>query len=187
MRPIEWKVTMKNSTNRKRVLWSLFLLLLCLWFSGPALADSRVHSLSKRKKAPDFSLIDINAQTHHLSDYRGQVVLVNFWATWCPPCRDEMPSMQRLWETLKEKGFTILAIDVGENGEQILPFVMEHDLEFPILMDPNSKTARAWSVRGMPTSFLVDPQGNLAFQAIGGREWDDPAIIEIIEKMLAKP
>jgi peroxiredoxin len=169
----------------KNIKATIITTLLCFAFVTQATSAPILHPISKAIKAPDLVLIDLDGNTHNIADYRGKVVLVNFWATWCPPCRDEMPSMQRVWDKLKDKGFVILAVDVGEDADNIIPFTMEHDLEFPILLDKSDKTARAWRVRGMPTSFLVDKQGNIVYQALGGREWDDEKIVNIIQRLIA--
>ncbi|MBF0444280.1 MAG: TlpA family protein disulfide reductase [Magnetococcales bacterium] len=171
-------------TKLKNIKTTIVAILLCFTFVSQAIPGPILHPISKAKKAPDLLLKDLEGKTHNISDYHGKVVLVNFWATWCPPCRDEMPSMQRVWDKLKDKGFVILAVDVGEDAENIIPFIMEHDIEFPILLDKSDKTARAWRVRGMPTSFLVDKQGNIVYQALGGREWDDAKIVEIIQGLI---
>jgi peroxiredoxin len=173
--------------NNKKIFTVMILLAISLtaWLATQS-KTTPVGLRAISKKAPDFTLMDLEGKAHSLSEYRGKVILVNFWATWCPPCRDEMPSMQRLWTQLKDDGFTILAIDIGETADDITPFTMEYDLDFPILLDPESKTATKWSVRGLPTSFLVDKQGTMVYQTIGGREWDDAQSVEIIKKILAE-
>ncbi|MBF0193074.1 MAG: TlpA family protein disulfide reductase [Magnetococcales bacterium] len=170
----------------KTIKATILATLLCFIFLTDASSRPILHPIAKPKKAPDLMLTDIDGKHHDITNYRGKVVLVNFWATWCPPCRSEMPSMQRVWDKFKDKGFVILAVDVGEKADDIIPFAMEYDLEFPIVLDNNDKTARAWKVRGMPTSFLVDKQGNIVYQALGGREWDDVKIIEIIQNLIDK-
>lgn len=133
--------------------------------------------------APDFSLRDIDGATHRLADYRGQVVIVNFWATWCPPCREEMPSMQRAWERLKNQDIVILAIDVGEDEDTIFTFTADYPVEFPLLMDLDSSVIQSWPVRGLPTTFVIDPQGRMVYRAIGTRDWEDPALLEALRKL----
>jgi peroxiredoxin len=162
------------------IIIGVITLLLPLWVG----AASNLTELSRKAIAKEFSLPDLDGNVHNLSSYRGKVVLINFWATWCPPCRQEMPSMQRVWEKFRDRGFVILALDVGEDDETILPFVMEHDLDFPVLLDQDSKVVKKWPVRGLPTSFLLDTKGRLVYRAIGGREWDDSAFEKIILKLL---
>jgi peroxiredoxin len=122
-------------------------------------------------------------KVHQLSDYRGTVVIINFWATWCPPCRAEMPSMQRAWTQLKKAGIVMLAINVGEKAAAIRRFHKEYPVGFPLLLDLDSSTAESWPMRGLPTTFVVDPAGRLAYKAVGGREWDNPEILDQIRAL----
>jgi thiol-disulfide isomerase/thioredoxin len=149
------------------------------------------HSLTQlkpAKPAKDFTLPDLDGKPHQLSDYRGKVVLVNFWATWCPPCRREMPSMERLSQRLKGQPFAILAINQQEEADQVFVFTgqMEPFPTFPILFDPDSATAHAWGVLGLPASFIVDRQGRVVYRAMGGREFDHPEIEQAIRTLLRK-
>ena len=165
-------------------------LALALWLACATAAaqPQTLTPLPDRPPAPDFALVDAEGKEHRLSDYRGQVVLVNFWATWCPPCRREMPSMQRLWEALRGTDFRMLAVDVGEDDETVFSFIFALDtaIEFPMLLDRDGKVTERWPVIGLPTSFLVDRSGRLAYRAIGGRDWDDPALVESIRELMAE-
>ena len=148
------------------------------------------NSITKRtpKPAPGLKLNDINGASHDLAQLKGRVVLVNFWATWCPPCRREMPSMERLVQQLKGEPFTVLAVNVGENVDTIGLFTsqLETDLSFPILLDSRSQTMQAWNIAGLPTTYLIDKQGCMVAGAIGGREFDHPemqkAILAVIRQ-----
>ncbi len=168
-------------------LFFLFPFGLLLW-----LADDGVESraglqpLADRPPAVDFELSDPEGQRHRLSDYRGRVVLVSFWATWCPPCRREMPAMQRLWQRLGEEGFTILAVAVGETAAPVKTFAFETGVTFPLLLDPDSKTTGPWKVRGLPSSWLLDRRGRRVYAAFGGREWDQPYFVNTIRELLAE-
>ena len=148
------------------------------------------HSLTKQapKPAPALKLNDINGKTHDLAQLKGRVVLINFWATWCPPCRREMPSMERLTQQLKGEAFSVLAVDVGEDVDTIGLFTSQLDtnLSFPILLDSRSQTMQAWKVAGLPTTYLIDKQGRVVASAIGGREFDHPDIIRAIHELLKK-
>ena len=127
-------------------------------------------TLKPGKSAPDFALPDIDGKVHRLSEYRGKVVLVNFWATWCPPCRREIPSMERLLEQLKGKPFVVLAIDQEETADSVFVFTGQLDPAptFPILLDRTSAVAPAWGVLGLPTSFIVDQRAlNASLDNIG--------------------
>ena len=148
------------------------------------------HSLTRMapKPAPAIKLKDIDGATHDLAQLRGRVVLVNFWATWCPPCRREMPSMERLSQALKGEAFSVLAVDVGEDADTIEAFTGQLDTmpTFPILLDTQSGVMQAWKVAGLPTTFLVDKQGHIVASAIGGREFDHPEMVETIRGLLKK-
>ena len=143
-------------------------------------------TLKPAKAAKNFTLPDLDGKPHKLSDYRGKVVLVNFWATWCPPCRREMPSMERLSLRLKDQPFVILAINEQENPEDVFVFTGQLDPAptFPILFDRNSKVANAWGVQGLPASFIVDQNGRVVYRAMGGREFDHPEIERAIRGLL---
>lgn len=139
--------------------------------------------ITQRPVAPEFELTDSDGGTHRLSDYRGWVVIVNFWATWCPPCRAEMPSMQRAWQILRNEDVMMLAINVGEDEDTIFEFTADYPVEFPIPMDTDSNVIGQWPVRGLPTTFVVDPEGRIVYRAIGGREWDAPDLLAAVREL----
>jgi peroxiredoxin len=132
-----------------RILLSLFILVVSL----PSIAQQAGKGLTQlpdRPQAPDFVLADIDGNQYRLSDYRGQVVIINFWATWCPPCRAEMPSMQRAWQQLEKEGILMLGINVGEDEDTIFQFTANYPVEFPLLMDQDSRVINQWPVRDDP-------------------------------------
>lgn len=142
----------------------------------PALgAQQTIRPVDSQANAPELALQDLNGKQQRLSDYRGKIVAVNFWATWCPPCRKELPSMQNTYEAFAKDGFEILAVNVGENWETIAPFLENFSITFPVLLDQDSKAIGEWKVLGLPTTFLVDPNGKITHRINGGRDWDDPA------------
>ena len=159
-----------------RILLATILFLLSL-SSAAQQAGVGLTRLADARPAPDFLLHDIDGNPYRLSDHSGQVVIINFWATWCPPCRDEMPSMQRAWEQLESEGILMFGINVGEGEDTIFQFSADYPVEFPLLLDGDSSVIGQWRVRGLPTTFVVDPAGQIVFQAIGSREWDDPALL----------
>jgi cytochrome c biogenesis protein CcmG/thiol:disulfide interchange protein DsbE len=118
--------------------------------------------------APDFSLETRDGETMALADLRGQAVLLNFWATWCPPCRAEMPAIQRVYDKYRDQGFTVLAVDVGEGNAQVAAFVDERDLTFPILMDGDGAVSLRYQVRAMPSTFFIDQDGLIREVTLGG-------------------
>lgn len=117
--------------------------------------------------APDFSLDTLAGERIQLADLKGQVVLINFWATWCGPCEAEMPLLEDRYTTYKDSGFTVLAVNVDEDVEVIQPFVDEYALTFPILLDPGSVVHDLYRVRGYPTSLFVDREGNIINVHVG--------------------
>lgn len=125
--------------------------------------------------APEFSLPARSGGDVSLSSLRGQVVLVNFWATWCPPCRREFPSLSRVQKLFKPGELAVLAVNVGEDAETVFSFAGAS--EVTILLDRDSAAMRRWPVKGLPTTFVVDKKGRLALRAVGGREFDDAAIV----------
>ena len=168
--------------NIMRMYSTVFLLLIgMLAMAGPAWSETNaLHPVKGQPAAPDFELKDIDDNVHRLSDYRGKVVIVNFWATWCPPCRFELPSMEKLWQAVREKQVVMLAINVGEDADTIFTFTSDYPVTFPLLMDRDSSVTQAYPVLGIPTSFIVDPQGRVVYRAVGTREWDDKEIIRMI-------
>lgn len=119
-------------------------------------------------KAPDFQLTTLEGETVKLSDYRGQGVFLNFWATYCPPCKKEMPFMQNQYDLLKEKGVTILAVDVGEPQSVVEKFAEKYGLTFPILLDSNQETMALYDVAAIPVSFLIDENGMVVDRITAG-------------------
>ncbi len=136
--------------------------------------------------APDFALVDLNGHTHRLSDYRGKIVFLNLWATWCPPCRDEMPSMERLYRRLANTSFSMLAISQDTDpNESVRPFVEQLGLSFPILVDSEGKVPPKYGVTGYPETFIIDPNGAVIDHIIGPRNWESEASYRYFGDLLA--
>ena len=131
-----------------------------------------------------FDLPDVKGQQHRLDDYRGQVVLVNFWASWCPPCIQEMPVLEKLQQKLNEQPFEILAVNVGEAKYRVWKFVKLINFGLPVLLDERKDTFNAWGVSVLPTSFLLDKQGNIRYRVQGDTEWDSEDVGALIETLL---
>ncbi|MBI2216770.1 MAG: TlpA family protein disulfide reductase [Candidatus Rokubacteria bacterium] len=152
----------------------------------PLTVDAAIKELdlirpSRPKAAHDFTLKTLNGKTFRLAEQRGNVVLVNFWATWCPPCREEMPAMERLHRAHKERGFVMVAVSVDADPAAVAPFVKEHKLTFTIALDPKMEAANAYGVRALPSSFVIDRRGTMAAFALGPRAWDNRAAHALIE------
>lgn len=146
-------------------------------------AAQTMTAVQDKPAAKNFKLEDQEGKFVQLTDFKGKVVIINFWATWCPPCRKEMPSMQRAWEKLQKEDIVLLAINVGEDSDAIFAFTAEYPVEFPLLMDKTSSVSREWRVRGLPSTYVIDPQGRIIYRAIGGREWDAPELLEQIRAL----
>ena len=134
--------------------------------------------------APDFSLNLLNGGNRRLSSYRGQVVLLNFWATWCPPCVMEMPSMENLYQRFRNQGLEILAVNVGESTNTAKDFIDLHGFSYPIMMDTNQSVARQYGIQYFPTTFIVDRSGTVINMSIGFKQWDTPEMIAAFELLL---
>jgi peroxiredoxin len=138
---------------------------------------------ARLKLADDFSVPTPGGEKFRLSEQRGKVVMINFWATWCPPCLEEMPAMERLYREQKDRGFTLIAVSVDTDPKVVAPFVRAHKLSFPIGLDPSMSLANTYAVRALPSSFVVGRDGNLAALALGPRPWDGVAAHALIEGM----
>ena len=136
--------------------------------------------------APDFVLPTPPEGKMALSEQRGKVVFLNFWATWCPPCRAEMPSMEVLYRKLKGKDFEMMAVSVDRSISVVQKFVEKHNLNFPVLHDKKMAVSRMYGVYGYPTTLLIDKTGKVAFKMIGARDWTDKRVVAQIETLMAK-
>ena len=131
------------------------------------------------KPAPALRLTDVDGKVHDLAELKSKLVVVNFWATWCPPCRREMPSLERLRVRLEKQGLVVLAVDVGEDVDTVFSFTgqLEPAPAFPILLDLDSQAMQRWKDKGLPTTFVIDAQGRVIYRAVGGREFDHDAVV----------
>jgi peroxiredoxin len=146
-----------------------------------ALRELDLIKPARQKIADNFTLPLPGGESFRLSEQRGKVVIVNFWATWCPPCREEMPAMERLYRQHKNNGLVMLAVSVDADPKVVTPFVKEHRLSFTIGLDSRMEVADAYGVRALPSTFIVDRQGNLAALALGPRVWDNDAAHSLVE------
>jgi len=172
--------------NKLLVTFALGCALLPLY--GAAEQPPLSHTMTAQ--SPPVQAPDFEAPTTHgvkkLSDYRGKVVMLNFWATWCPPCRREMPSLERLYSKLKDKGFAVIAVNQFEDPDLVFEFTGRLSLSptFPILFDRDSSVAEQFGVKGLPTTYLLDKEGRVRYRAIGGREFDHAEIEAMIKELL---
>jgi peroxiredoxin len=164
--------------------WALPVALLSLALVTVALQQLQSHSRTGFI-APDFELPDLRGRVHRLSDLRGKVVFLNLWATWCPPCRMEMPAMETLYHRLKHLDFAMLAVSEDEGGAAVVaPFVSELGLSFPVLLDPAGRLSTRYGVTGYPETFIIDRHGQVVNHIIGPAEWESPGMIDYFHALL---
>jgi len=168
------------------VALTLLLLLSSLVMAAPPPLGHQLSPVLPPLTAPDFMLPDIDGTEHRLSEFHGKVVMLNFWASWCPPCRREMPSLQRLYEKYRSQGLVVVAINQWEDPDLVFEFIGRLDLEpsFPVLLDHESKVAEHYRVQGLPTTFVLDRDGKICYRAMGGREFDHPEVERLLEGLL---
>ncbi len=171
-------------------LLAITLVLVLAWANR-----GRLHPVTPGSAAPEFAVADLDGDVIRLSDYSGNVVMVSIWATWCAPCRYEMPSMERLYGELSDEGFEILAVSIdaelgafdffGRPGGDIQAFADSLGLTFPLLHDPSGDIQRVYQTTGVPETFLVGRDGIIYKKVAGGTEWDAPDHQELIRRLLA--
>lgn len=153
----------------KNIAYGLGILLVALMLYLGLVTDSdkgSLSGLSPGKEAPDFKLKTIEGKEVSLKDYRGKVVLINFWATWCPPCREEMPLFEKVYKKYKDKGFEILAISTDSSVDQVKKFLKEYRVSFPVLFD-DANVSGLYGIQGLPTSFLINREGEVVKVRLG--------------------
>ena len=139
-------------------------------------------------QAPNFTFPDLKGERISLTDYKGKVVLLNIWATWCPPCVEEMPSMEKLYGEFKDEDFEILAVSIDTSGARIVaPFMKKHGLSFPILLDPDGAVTDLYGTIGIPESFILDKEGLIIKKVIGPVDWAAPGVINFLRDLAQRP
>jgi peroxiredoxin len=150
-------------------------------------AERPAPAVGEGHPAPDFTLPVLDGPEQSLSALRGRVVLLNFWATWCKPCEEEMPAMQRLHASLAGDDFALLAVSVDDGDEEVRAFRDRLALTFPILRDPEKRASGAYQTFRFPESWLIDRNGVVVARYIGPRAWDEPVYVERIRKLIGAP
>ena len=175
------RYTMLNVPSRLVVL--LFLAVFSL--QAKQLVPSNLTTISPALKAPTLKLKTLDDEVIDLKNLKGKVVLVNFWATWCPPCKAEIPSLYRMYKKLKNKNVVVLGIDIGEDTGTVFSYLnnLEPSPDYPVLLDTDMSTMRRWGVAGIPTTFIINKQGKIVYKAIGGRDFDSKELISKIIKL----
>lgn len=134
--------------------------------------------------AIDFSAKSLDGQKVTLSDFRGKVVFLNFWATWCDPCKAEVEDIDTLWEILKDEDFAMMAVDLREDGRKIKSFMKERGIDFPVYLDPRGKIASSYRIGGIPTTFIINPDGKVIGRAVGPRDWGSEESVEFMRSLM---
>jgi len=172
-------------SGKKVVFPALIFLAILLAVAVRELRHDRMAGPTKnRKLAPDIVVKDLDGHSVRLSDYRGKLVFLNFWATWCPSCREEMPSMERLNQSMKGRPFQMLSVSIDDTLEDILRFRKTLGYTFPMFLDPDHKAAALYQITGIPETFLIAPDGTLLQRVIGPEDWAKDDVIAAIEKLL---
>ncbi|MGD2112094.1 MAG: TlpA disulfide reductase family protein [Gammaproteobacteria bacterium] len=166
---------------------TLAALLLTLCWMVRALAGPELLPLEDGVSHAGFTLPDLQDRPHALADYRGKVVLVNFWATWCPSCIHEMPDLKQLAKTLEDEPFEILTVNVGEQKFRVWKFLRLVDFDLPVLLDSRKEVFTAWELTVLPTSFLLDRNGRIRYRVQAAPQWDGEATLAVIRQLLAEP
>jgi peroxiredoxin len=173
-------------------LFVIFIFLLNLPFAAEGgqedlFSKIKISPIKGDKKAPDFSLKDLTGEKVELGQFKGKVIFLNFWATWCSPCKEEMPSMEVLYQQFKEKNFILLTISVDYGGlKPVQEFINTYHYTFPVLLDPKCKTLNLFQVKGIPTTFIIDKKGRIVGKAVGPRDWKSPEVISLINLLIEK-
>ena len=146
------------------------------------------EAVAVNRPAPDFTLPGLDGRSVSLSDYRGKVVVVNVWATWCPPCVDEMPSLEKLYQEFKNESFEILAISIDSDGiTAVPPFLKKHGLTFPVLLDSQATIRSSYRTTGVPETFIINKKGILVKKVIGPLNWAAPEVLRYIRELIQEP
>ena len=188
MRPAAAEPAGAPVLRRRLVVIVGVLAIIALAFGVVWLQSAKYEPLTVGMAAPDFTLPDMAGKNQQLSDYRGKVIFLNFWATWCKPCKEEMPSMQVLWDSLKKEDFVMLAVSMDRvtTTKEISPFVENLKLTFPILTDSWGQTDKRYKLMGVPETYIIDQSGVLREKVIGPRDWTRTESIGTIVQLLQK-
>ena len=160
------------------------ILILCglVLFSGATAASTQIKPW--KGATPALKLRDLGGKPFDIASLRGRVVLVNFWASWCDPCREEMPALERLRAKLKDRGFELITVNYGQSKDAASRFMEKLSLDLPVLLDPDKGAASRWNVRALPMSFLVDAGGKARFASFGEQDWSAGEPYRLVESLL---
>ena len=165
------------------IQWITLPFLLLLSYSANAALSTELIELEHKPIAPRFSLPDMQDKQRELSDYLGKPVIISFWGTWCPPCRKEIPYFNRASEKLKDDDIVMLFVNINEAKETIEAFIKKVPIKLTILRDETAEQLANWNLTGLPVTFILDPEGRVAYQAMGERAWDSDEILDKVRKL----
>ena len=182
LHPVTTRGRQAGYLKRATDVFSGLLIACLLWLAAPVLAGE-LETYPEVGPTPPLALKDLGGKPHTLEDYRGQVVLLNFWTSWCTPCLIEMPAMQRLEAAFPDTAFTVLAVNVKESRGKAWRFQKMLNVKFSVLLDTKGLAAENWNVAVYPTSYLIDKTGRIRYMAYGSLDWDSTAIKQVIESL----
>ncbi len=180
---------------RKKVFFYSLLIVLISFTLSFSSERSREELFSKigiqpikgDTKAPNFYLEDLKGKKLELKNFKGKVVFLNFWATWCSPCKEELPSMEALYQQFKEKNFVFIAISVDYEGRKpVKEFIEKHRYTIPVLLDLKCEILDLYNVKGIPTTFVIDKKGRMIGRAVGPRNWKNPEVVSLLNLLIER-
>jgi peroxiredoxin len=180
-------LTNKDGNKKKILFLSILVLCISLFIIGYIVKDRKGEKkvITKGDRAPEFRLPALDGRFVSLSDFKGKILMVHFWATWCPPCVEEMPTLDGLYDTLRGSGFELIAVSVDEAGTDVVTaFMKKNRLNVPVLMDPDKTISGLYGTYRFPESYIVDRNGIVRYKAIGPRDWGKPANRKIVQDIL---
>lgn len=183
-------LTPKTAAFLPFILITLGAVLLIEHQNTPSLPPPNMSINSHTVREPNerqFALSNLSGKTIRLSDFQGQAILLNFFATWCPPCREEMPSLEELYQTNKDQGLVVLGVAGDEDGKAVASLVKETGVTFPVVLDPQKVAFSQYFVRGIPITFLLDRQGRIAGMYPGEADWSSEKAQALIKQLLQEP
>jgi thiol-disulfide isomerase/thioredoxin len=135
-------------------------------------------------KSIDFTVNSLEGKSVKLSDFRGKVVFLNFWATWCGPCRSEVKDIDTMYDALKNEDFMVMAVDIQEDGKKIKSFMKKYKIDFPVFLDSSGTIAQNYAVSGIPTTYIIDPDGNIVGRTVGPRPWAEEVSLKFMRSLM---
>lgn len=177
-----------KSSKKQVVFLSLLVLLVVLFVAGYVAKNRPVQNkiITNGDRAPEFRLPAPDGRFFSLADFRGKVVMVHFWATWCPPCVEELPILAKLYPELSGRDFEMLAVSVDEGGANaVTSFMRKNNLKVPVLLDPDRSVAGLYGTYKFPETYIIDRQGVVRYKVIGPRNWMDPQTVQILKSIIA--